>query len=229
LQAIRIIGDNLKETNPQNEAKIKTDLVEMVGAAYRSASKCRKCFDEGVAEVGEIKFAQPSWVGASYEQSHKRVLIVDQNPRVPNSEEYLVALTKFRSGKLNLNNLWESDIRNGSRGRTSAELVTELGLRLEDTAIISLALCATKGSVYPRKLLRNCFTGYTSKILALLAPDISLLCGSNLRDGFRQFFDPPASNDAVIVLPSVARISGQELEETRSELRLRLGDVRGRG
>jgi hypothetical protein len=159
-------------------------------ALAKEAVHCRDCFRDGRVLAPRVDLAQPRWIGPSYWASRPRVLIVALNPgggaarHDAGNRVFVDRLRAFAGGTGTLRAVLDhqaDDMPNWGRvqGRYTDFYFRGLCLAQDATAMANIAWCATAGDKYPGWMLRNCMARHTSRLIALLEPDIVLLSGSN--------------------------------------------------
>jgi hypothetical protein len=161
--------------------------ISSVETIYRKATSCRECFDLSEVDSPVIDIAQPRWIGRRYFSTQPRVAIAMLNPgsgdnRLDTADKIaLDVLRSFSSGTIRLEDVFSNQIKDmkfWGRGRFLSFYTEQLGLKLNDIAMLNIALCATRHNLYPRSVLDRCFSTHTARLVALLNPDIILLSGS---------------------------------------------------
>lgn len=151
---------------------------------------CELCFKDGRLARALVDIAQPRWVGPRYFDVVPRILVVMLNPSSgkryakKSNPKYLRHLESYRSGKLNLKELFDhqkDDMPRWGRGRFWKFYMESLGLILGETAFANIAWCATDDNSYPNWMLDNCFQLHTENLIKALGPDLILLSGGNVQ------------------------------------------------
>lgn len=157
------------------------------------AVECHKCFEKDFVEPSlnhtTIKIAQPRWIGQAYWDTSPRVLVIMINPGAGNSkdikrkqidDETLALLQGFASQEKSLYEFFDHQKEDAKRwrdGKLVKFYTDDLGLEFEKIAFANIAWCSTNGNNYPSKMLEQCFSEHTQKLLNILSPNIVLLSG----------------------------------------------------
>jgi hypothetical protein len=87
----------------------------------------------------------------------------------------------FRDGKGSLEevlNHQRSDMPSWGQGRFLSFYTSRLGLRLEELAFANIAWCSTSGNEHPAKMLDECYSRHTERLLSILKPHVVFLSGT---------------------------------------------------
>jgi hypothetical protein len=93
-----------------------------------------------------------------------------------------------------------------------------LRLELDELLVGNLALCATSGNDYPKRMLRNCWSLHTQQFLERFAPGVLLLMGSSsTMDEFVQHAQQVLVDARVIRIAHYAHREGHAHEAAECE------------
>ncbi len=161
----------------------------VVHAQFAKVIACTRCtkerHDGNLLRDAQENVPQPGYVGANYDQS--RVLLVGQNPGVPNDlvegdQIYTAALRSLRDSPTDqeyekLMNLLENVIQ-GWRVHNNYFPLTECGLTLNDIAYCNLVRCRTQANRTPnRSLVANCVDQHFDRWIGWLQPRVVVFIG----------------------------------------------------
>lgn len=163
-----------------------------VDEIFNESMKCRKCFEQKLAESAFIDVAQPRWIGTDYFKSHPRILIITRNPgpggkgKQEENTEFKKILYDYRDGKKTLMALFtfqkEYIPKWGKSGKFVKFYMNGIGLDLNEIALANIAWCADSRSKPPSEMLSQCFAINTSKLIQAIKPNIIILSGSETRE-----------------------------------------------
>jgi len=194
--------------------------IASVESIYRKATSCRECFDLSEVETPIVDIAQPRWIGPRYFSTQTRVAIAMLNPGSGDSglntadKTALAVLRSFSSGTARLEEVFANqikDMRFWGRGRFLSFYTEQLGLELNDIAMLNMALCATRHNMYPRSVLDRCFSRHTAQLIVRLNPNILLLSGSATHR-FAKHINEILPNAKVILMLHFAHRKGKATE-----------------
>lgn len=163
---------------------------QAIEAVFHEAMKCRKCFDQNVAESAFIDVAQPRWIGPRYFDSSVKVLIVSLNPGAGNTPEkqrlnvpFRQVLHDYKDGRKSLQDLFAHQKQYIPRwgtpsGRFVRFYMDGMELRLDEVALANIAWCGDARNKWAGPMLSQCFHVHTSRLVAAICPGIAILSGS---------------------------------------------------
>jgi hypothetical protein len=176
----------------------------------RQVMPCNVCFERGGLRRSQVDTPQPRPIGAYYETSDLRVVLVTQEPgagtsstHVVDNERFRELLHHFRDGgpfEPVAEHTYAGLRANWFGGFFQKLYIDEFGLDLEKIATANIAWCATEGNTSTgsrrtaeqrrrtieqmRQCRYNCFKLHTASLLSVLDPDVVLLAGGEA-DKFR--------------------------------------------
>jgi len=187
----------------------------------RDAVACRYCFEHAMADSAAIDIAQPRMIGRSYWHASPRIVVVMLNPgsgefRADSADaELKVLIRAFAEGKGTLDDVFAHqwrDVAHVGRGRFQSFYVNGLGLKVDQTAFLNIAWCATAGNKYPSQMLHACFARHTERMLQALNPDAVILSGSKAHS-FRDAICKAVPSSKVVETLHYAHRKAQAVEE----------------
>jgi len=198
---------------------------------YRRALRCRICFAEQTRLTAPIiDLAQPRWVGSRYSGASPRVTFLMLNPGAGESSKDAgnraarELLVKFRDGRASFPEVLAFQRQHMESwgkpaGRFLRFYIRGLGLELEEVAFLNIALCATAGNRYPKRMLNRCFVDHSGEILRQLDPSLVVLCGVSARR-FAPKIEALCPRARVVPMLHHSHREGRRVE-TREQARLR--------
>lgn len=153
-------------------------------AICREAVACDHCFKRAFATRSFVDVAQPRYVGPRYWQEPQRRLFLFINPGEGHGSvedrEMRAALHAFQAGALPLETLFAGQRRHmptwGRNGKF-IKFFNAISVKIDTIALLNVAWCATKGDKYPTPMLNECWSRFTRRTIAALAPTQIVACG----------------------------------------------------
>jgi hypothetical protein len=158
---------------------------------FCKSMRCRKCFDQQLAEPALIDVAQPRLIGSHYFGAPVKILIITPYPGCGTSEkqkpniEFCKILHDYRDGKnTTLQDLFAFQSKyikkwGEPQGHFVDFYICGLELDIEEIAFTTIAWCATRWNKHPPEMLSKCFSINTGKLIQATNPNIIILSGSD--------------------------------------------------
>jgi hypothetical protein len=198
--------------------------MEVITDLHCRALRCRVCFAEDTRlKAPIIDVAQPRWVGTRFRDARPRIVFLMLNPgagdpsKDAGNRDARRLLLRFRDGGATFENVlafqrehmesWGKPV-----GRFLRFYIRGLDLELEDVAFLNIALCATLGNRYPRRMLDRCFEDHSGTILQQLKPDLVVLCGVVIARRFRKKISALCPSAKVVAMLHHAHRKGRNAE-----------------
>jgi len=164
---------------------------------FCKSMRCRKCFDQKLADSALIDVAQPRWIGPRYFKAPKKILIITQYPGVGTpkkqqaDDEFSKILHEYKDGTKTRQALftfqkhsipkWGRTKKGETKGSFFKFYMDGMELCLDEVAFVNIAWCATDNeNKHPAKMLSQCFTINTRELIKVIKPDVAILSGKNI-------------------------------------------------
>jgi hypothetical protein len=155
----------------------------------RDAVKCNDCFacaGSKLTRADPVDVPQPRPIGPRYWTASPRIVVLLLNPAQGDRRQeaadwrFAALLHAYRDGAGTLQAVFEHQWRvMPTWAGVQRMYLNGYGLRLDETAWLNVAWCATLGNEYPKSaMLDRCFLKHTLPLLRDLAPEIVLVGGS---------------------------------------------------
>src|SRR5438552_3852459 len=138
----------------------------IVAPLYQQTMGCTACFQPGSGlQLPTVDLPQPRWVGAEYEASKPRVLVVMLNPGqgeesgLAHNQRLRTILHKYKKREATYAEVLTFQREHmqtwGRSGQFLRFYTAGLGIKLNKLSFINIALCSTVGNKYPRSMLKT--------------------------------------------------------------------------
>ena len=163
--------------------RAQADLLDLA----RDAVRCRVCFESLPLQPAFVDLAQRRWVGPRYWSAEPRIVVILVNPGAgrgwadQRNEKLRRLLREFASDQTKLDAVLKyqrDDLPNWGRGRFWRFYIDGVGLDPDQIALANNAWCATRGNRYPSRMLSECFSRHTARLLSTLVPEVVILAGA---------------------------------------------------